>query len=47
MNWVQVQNRDGVWVAPDDETFKAAAANATWDKTFYQRKGAELPSPEW
>ena len=36
MNWVQVQNREGVWVAPDDETFKAAAANATWDKTFYQ-----------
>lgn len=36
MNWVRMQNRDGQWVAPDDETFKAAAANATWDKTFYQ-----------
>ena len=36
MNWVQMQNRDGQWVAPDDETFKAAAANATWDKSFYQ-----------
>jgi phosphate transport system substrate-binding protein len=36
MNWVQMQNRDGQWVAPDDLTFKAAAANATWDKTFYQ-----------
>jgi len=36
MNWVQMQNRDGHWVAPDDTTFKAAAANATWDKTFYQ-----------
>ena len=36
MNWVQVQNREGVWVVPDDETFKAAASNATWDKTFYQ-----------
>ena len=36
MNWVQMQNRDGQWVAPDDITFKAAAANATWDKTFFQ-----------
>ncbi len=36
MTWVQMQNRDGQWVAPDDETFKAAAANATWDKSFYQ-----------
>jgi len=36
MNWVQMQNRDGQWVAPDDLTFKAAAANATWDKTFFQ-----------
>lgn len=36
MNWVQMQNREGQWVAPDDLTFKAAAANATWDKTFFQ-----------
>lgn len=36
MNWVQMQNRDGQWVAPDDQTFKSAAASATWDKTFYQ-----------
>ena len=36
MNWVQIQNRDGQWVAPDDLTFKAAAANATWEKTFFQ-----------
>jgi phosphate transport system substrate-binding protein len=36
MNWVQMQNKDGQWVAPDDLTFKAAAVNATWDKTFYQ-----------
>jgi phosphate transport system substrate-binding protein len=26
----QVQNRDGVYVQPDDETFKAAAAGADW-----------------
>jgi len=36
MNWVQVQNKDGKWVAPDDITFKAAAANARWDQSFYQ-----------
>ena len=36
MNWIQMQNRDGQWVSPDDLTFKAAAANATWDKTFFQ-----------
>lgn len=36
MNWVQVQNKEGVWVAPDDETFKAAAAGADWNKSFYQ-----------
>ena len=27
---------NGTFVAPDDETFKAAAANADWSKTFYQ-----------
>ena len=31
-----MQNKDGQWVAPDDLTFKAAAANATWEKTFFQ-----------
>lgn len=36
MNWAQMQNRDGQWVAPDDLTFKAAAANATWEKSFFQ-----------
>lgn len=36
LNWVQMQNRDGQWVAPDDLTFKAAASGATWEKSFYQ-----------
>lgn len=36
LNWAQMQNKDGVWVAPDDLTFKAAAANATWAKSFFQ-----------
>jgi phosphate transport system substrate-binding protein len=29
---VLLQNKDGVFVGPDDKTFKAAAANAQWDK---------------
>ena len=36
MNWAQVQNREGQWIAPDDETFKAAAAGADWNKSFFQ-----------
>jgi phosphate transport system substrate-binding protein len=33
MTYTQMKNRDGQWVQPDDETFKAAAAGAQWDKT--------------
>ena len=33
MSHTQVQNRDGQFVQPDDETFKAAAAGADWAKT--------------
>jgi phosphate transport system substrate-binding protein len=33
MGHVQLQNRDGQFVQPDDENFKAAAANADWAKT--------------
>ena len=36
MNWVQMQNKDGQWVEPDDLTFKAAASNTKWDQSFYQ-----------
>jgi phosphate transport system substrate-binding protein len=28
-----VKNKDGVYVAPEDDSFKAAAANADWAKT--------------
>jgi phosphate transport system substrate-binding protein len=31
-----LQNHDGQFVSPDDETFKAAAAGADWSKSFYQ-----------
>jgi len=33
MGSVQLKNRDGQFVEPDDETFKAAAAGADWTKT--------------
>jgi phosphate transport system substrate-binding protein len=36
MNAVQLRNQAGVYVAPDDVNFKAAAASADWSNTFYQ-----------
>ena len=36
LTFAQLQNKDGNYVAPDDATFKAAAAGADWAKSFYQ-----------
>lgn len=36
MSHVALRNADGVYVQPDDEAFKAAAAGAEWNKSFYQ-----------
>jgi len=36
MAHVLLKNQAGQFVAPDDENFKAAAAGASWAKTFYQ-----------
>jgi phosphate transport system substrate-binding protein len=36
MAYTLLKNAAGNFVAPDDGTFKAAAANADWSKTFYQ-----------
>ena len=36
MAYVMMQNKAGNFVAPDDATFKAAAAGAEWAKSFYQ-----------
>lgn len=33
---VMMQNKDGVFVIADDPNFKAAAAGADWNKSFYQ-----------
>lgn len=35
MNWVNVQNAAGTWVAPTEDSFKAAAAGADWNRTYY------------
>jgi phosphate transport system substrate-binding protein len=36
MTYALLQNSAGTFVAPDDATFKAAAAGADWKKSFYQ-----------
>jgi phosphate transport system substrate-binding protein len=36
MTYALMQNAAAAFVAPDDTSFKAAAANADWSKTFYQ-----------
>ncbi len=36
MTYALMQNAAGGFVAPDDATFKAAAAGAEWNKSFYQ-----------
>ena len=36
MTYALLKNKDGKFVAPDDDNFKAAAAGADWTKTFYQ-----------
>ena len=36
MSYVLMQNKDGAFVKPEDDAFKAAAAGAEWQKSFYQ-----------
>jgi phosphate transport system substrate-binding protein len=36
LTFASMQNLDGKFVAPEDDTFKAAAAGADWNKSFYQ-----------
>ena len=36
MTFTQMKNRDGNFVSPSDSAFKAAAAGADWNKTFFQ-----------
>lgn len=49
MNYVQLKNRDGQFVKPNDDSFKAAAANAKWDKNngFYEILTNEPGKASW
>ncbi|MDP3482777.1 MAG: phosphate ABC transporter substrate-binding protein PstS, partial [Sulfuricella sp.] len=49
MTYTQLQNRDGQFVKPDEESFKAAAANAQWDKApgFYEILTDEPGKQSW
>ena len=47
MSHVLLQNKDGVYVSPDDTTFKAAAANAQWAKSFNQVLTNQAGKDSW
>jgi len=47
MAYTLLQNAAGNFVAPDDATFKAAAANADWQKTFYQVLTGQPGKDSW
>ena len=49
MDYVQMKNHDGHFVAPDDVNFKAAAANAKWkaEENFYQVLTNQVGKDSW
>lgn len=49
MNAVQMKNREGEFVKPGEDSFKAAAANAQWDKapSFYEILTDEPGKASW
>ena len=47
MNWVNVQNAAGTWVAPTEDSFKAAAAGADWNRTYYQILTNQAGKDSW
>ena len=47
MDYVLMKNSAGAFVAPDDATFKAAAAGADWSKTYYQVLTDEPGKDSW
>jgi phosphate transport system substrate-binding protein len=49
MNGVQLKNRDGQFVKPEESAFKAAAANANWDKSkgFFEILTNEPGKESW
>jgi len=47
MTYVLLKNKDGNFAPPDDLNFKAAAAGATWAKTFYQVLTDQAGKDSW
>ena len=47
MSYTLLKNDAGNFVAPDDLTFKAAAANADWNKSFYQVLTGQPGKDSW
>ena len=47
MTYAQLQNAAGNFVSPDDTAFKAAAAGAEWNKTFYQVLTNQAGKDSW
>ncbi len=47
MSHVQLRNKDGAYVNPDDVAFKGAAAGAQWDKSFYQVLTDQAGKDSW
>ncbi|MEP6740228.1 MAG: phosphate ABC transporter substrate-binding protein PstS [Caldimonas sp.] len=47
MSYTLLRNDAGNFVAPDDLTFKAAAANADWNRTFYQVLTGQPGKDSW
>ena len=47
MTYAQMQNAAGQFVAPDDDTFKAAAAGADWSKSFNQLLTNQPGAKSW
>ncbi len=47
MAYVQLQNADGNFVSPSEETFKAAAAGADWHRSFYQILTDQAGAQAW
>jgi phosphate transport system substrate-binding protein len=47
MSYVLLRNQSGNYVAPDDATFKAAAAGADWTRTFAQDLTEKAGKDSW
>lgn len=47
LTYTQLQNADGNFVSPTDETVKASAAGAKWDASFYQNLTNQPGAQAW